>query len=144
MTGCDRYRSKPAKAMKSWEKSLETLARLEAHGWIGFCRNNHGHILPKVPRDATVVPVMRQVTPQMALALGGLVQRGFLVTAVVVAFEREAIPEWAHPPEWAELLLAQGIDFRMVNSEESIMNLCAEAIVEVRDEQTSQNSARTI
>jgi hypothetical protein len=83
----------------------------------------------QIPRDATVVPVLRQVTPEIAIALGGLVRRGFLVTAVVVAFEREPIPDWAQPPEWAGLLLAQGIDFRIVNSEESVMNLCAEAIV---------------
>jgi hypothetical protein len=83
----------------------------------------------QIPRDATVVPVLRQVTPAIAIALGGLVHRGFLVTAVVVAFERDLVPDWAQPPEWAGLLLAQGIDFRMVNSEESVMNLCAEAIV---------------
>ena len=80
-------------------------------------------------RDATVVPVLRQVTPAIAIALGGLVRRGFLVTAVIVAFGKEPLPDWAQPPEWAGLLLAQGMDFRMVNSEESVMNLCAEAIV---------------
>jgi hypothetical protein len=61
--------------------------------------------------------------------LGNLARRGFLVTAVVVSFGMEAVPDWARPPEWAEMLLAQGIDFRVVNSEESILNLCAEAIV---------------
>ncbi len=83
----------------------------------------------QISRDATVVPVLRQVTPAIALALGGLVRRGFLVTAVVVAFERNAVPDWAQPPEWAGLLLAQGVDFRLVNSEESVMDLCTEAIV---------------
>jgi hypothetical protein len=52
-----------------------------------------------------------------------------LVTAVVVAFDSEPIPDWARPPEWANLLLAHGIDFRLVNSEEAITNLCAEAMV---------------
>ena len=51
------------------------------------------------------------------------------VTAVVVAFDQESVPDWAQPPEWAALLLAHGIDFRMVNSEEAVMNLCAEALV---------------
>jgi hypothetical protein len=74
------------------------------------------------------VPVLRQVTPDIAVALGGLVKRGFLVTAVVVSIEWD-IPEWSQPPEWAALLLAQGIDFRLVNSEESITELCTEAIV---------------
>jgi hypothetical protein len=65
----------------------------------------------------------------MAVVLGELVHRGFLVTAVVVAFGEESVPDWAQPPEWAALLLAHGIDFRIVNSEEAIMNLCAEALV---------------
>ena len=126
----DRLRPVRVETRKGEEKLgeiLETLARLEHTEGLDFAEMLTAAC--RIPRDATIVPVMRQVTPQIALALGGLVQRGFLVTAVVVAFEREAIPEWAHPPEWAELLLAQRIDFRLVNSEESIMNLCAEAIV---------------
>jgi hypothetical protein len=73
--------------------------------------------------------VLRRVTPGTAIALGDLVRRGFLVTAVVVADEAEMVPDWAEPPEWAALLLAHGIDFRMVNTEEAVMNLCAEALV---------------
>jgi len=41
----------------------------------------------------------------------------------------DPVPDWAQPPEWAGLLLAHGVDFRLVNSEESVMNLCTEAIV---------------
>jgi hypothetical protein len=41
----------------------------------------------------------------------------------------EPVPDWAQPPDWAEMLLTQGIDFRSVNSEEAISNLCAEALV---------------
>jgi hypothetical protein len=75
------------------------------------------------------VAVLRRVTPAMAGALGGVVRRGFLVTVVVTALDQDAVPDWAQPPEWAGLLLAQGIDFRVVNSEEAVMNLCAAAIV---------------
>jgi len=107
---------------------LETLARLEHTDGLDFSEMLAAAV-SDIPRDATVVPVMRHVTPDMALALGGLVRRGFLVTAVIAAFEKEAIPDWAQPPEWAGLLLAQGIDFRVVNSEAAIMNLCTEAIV---------------
>jgi uncharacterized protein (DUF58 family) len=107
---------------------LETLARLEHTDGLDFPEMLAAAVA-QIPRDATVVPVLRQVTPAIAIALGGLVRRGFLVTAVVVAFEKEPIPDWAQPPEWAGLLLAQGIDFRLVNSEETVMNLCAEAIV---------------
>ena len=107
---------------------LETLGRLEPTDGLEFFEMLAA-AAPRIPRDATVVPVLRQVTPAIAIALGELAHRGFLVTAVVVAFGSETIPDWAQPPEWAGLLLAQGIDFRMVNSEESVMNLCTEAIV---------------
>jgi len=83
----------------------------------------------KISRDTTVVAVLGIVTPDIAVALGGLARRGWLVTAVIVSFNMETVPDWAKPPAWAEMLLAQGIDFRVVNSEESIINLCAEAIV---------------
>jgi len=86
-------------------------------------------IASRIPRDATVVPVLRKVTPATAISLGSLAQQGFLVTAVVVCFERDPTPDWARPAEWAEMLLAQGVDFRMVNTEESVSQLCAEAIV---------------
>ncbi len=107
---------------------LEMLARLEHTDGLSFCEMLAAAVAD-IPRDATVVPVLRHVTPEMALALGGLVRRGFLVTAIIAAFEKEAIPDWAQPPEWAGLLLAQGIDFRVVNSEAAVMNLCTEAIV---------------
>ena len=107
---------------------LELLARLEHTDGLDFAEMVAA-AASQIPRDATVVPVMRHVSPDMAIALGGLVRRGFLVTAVIAAFEKEAVPDWAQPPEWAGLLLAQGIDFRVVNSEEAVMNLCTEAIM---------------
>jgi uncharacterized protein (DUF58 family) len=127
----DRLRPVRVETRKGSEKMgqiLETLARLEHTDGLEFSEMLAAAI-SQIPRDATVVPVLRQVTPAIAIALGGLVRRGFLVTAVIVAFEKNAIPDWAQPPEWAGLLLAQGVDFRLVNSEESVMNLCAEAIV---------------
>jgi uncharacterized protein (DUF58 family) len=107
---------------------LETLARLEHTDGLDFAEMLAA-VVSQIPRDATVVPVLRHVTPAMAVALGGLVRRGFLVTVVVASFDKEPVPDWAQPPEWAGLLLAQGIDFRVVNSEETVMNLCAAAIV---------------
>jgi uncharacterized protein (DUF58 family) len=127
----DRLRPLRVETRKGNEKLgeiLETLARLEHTDGLDFTEMLTASV-SQIPRDATVVPILRQVTPAIAIALGGLVRRGFLVTAVVVAFEKEAIPDWAQPPEWAGLLLAQGIDFRLINTEESVMNLCAEVIV---------------
>ena len=127
----DRLRPVRVETRKGNEKLvqiLEMLARLEQTDGLEFS-DMLTVTASQIPRDATVVPVLRHVTPAIAVALGGLVRQGFLVTAVVVAFGGEAVPDWAQPPEWAGLLLAQGIDFRLVNSEESVMNLCTEAIV---------------
>jgi hypothetical protein len=126
----DRLRPVRVETRKGNEKLaqiLETLARLEHTDGLEFSEMLAATI-SRIPRDATVVPVLRQVTPDIAVALGGLVKRGFMVTAVVVSIEWD-IPEWSQPPEWAALLLAQGIDIRLVNSEESITELCTEAIV---------------
>jgi uncharacterized protein (DUF58 family) len=107
---------------------LETLARLEHTDGLDFSQMV-GEVDSRIPRDATVVAVLRKVTPSIAAALGGLVLRGFLVTTIVVASGAGDIPDWARAPDWAQMLLAQGIDFHFVNSEESITNLCAQAIV---------------
>jgi Protein of unknown function DUF58 len=107
---------------------LETLARLEHTDGLDFPEMIR-EVDSRIPRDATVVAVLRQVTPAIAISLGELVRRGFLVTTIVVKSGGEAIPDWARAPEWAEMLLVQGIDFHIVNSEEAITNLCAQAIV---------------
>jgi len=107
---------------------LAALGRLEHTDGLDFSAMVT-EAVSKISRDATVVAVLGIVTPGIAAALGDLVRRGLLVTAVVVSFNMEPVPDWAKPPAWAEMLLAQGIDFRVVNSEEAILNLCAEAIV---------------
>ncbi|HEY4417777.1 MAG TPA: DUF58 domain-containing protein [Verrucomicrobiae bacterium] len=127
----DRLRPVRIETRKGTEKMtqiLETLARLELTDGLEFSEMV-ATVIPQIPRDATVVPVLRHVTPATAIALGELVRRGFLVTAVIVAFDKDPVPDWAQPPEWAGLLLSHGIDFRLVNSEASVMNLCTEAIV---------------
>jgi len=107
---------------------LETLARLEHTDGLEFSEML-SEVASEIPRDATVVAVLRRVTPAIAASLGELVRRGFLVTVIVVSIELEMTPDWAQPPDWAQMLLAQNIDFRVVNTEESVANLCAEAIV---------------
>jgi uncharacterized protein (DUF58 family) len=106
---------------------LETLGRLEPTDGLEFS-GLVGEAAVQLPRDATVVAVLCRVTPEMAQALGEMVRRGFLVTVIVVNAATELLPDWARPPEWAEVLLAQNIDFHMVNSEDAVTNLCAQSI----------------
>ena len=107
---------------------LETLARLEHTDGLEFSEML-AEVAAKIPRDATVVAVLRRVTPATAASLGELARRGFLVTVIVVSIDIEPTPDWAQPPDWAQMLLAQNINFRVVNTQESVTNLCAEAIV---------------
>jgi uncharacterized protein (DUF58 family) len=117
-----------AKGQAQFMRIVETLARLEHTDGLDFAATVE-EAAARIPRDATVVPVLRQVTPAIAAALGNLSRRGFLVTTIVVAFDASPVPDWARPPDWAEMLLGEGVDFRVVNGEEAISNLCVEAIV---------------
>ncbi len=116
------------KSSDNFLRILETLARLEPTDGLDFS-GLVSEAAVQLPRDATVVAVFSRVTPEMAQALGELVQRGFLVTAIVVHFGGELLPDWAKPPDWAEILLAHNINFHIVNSEEAVTNLCAQAII---------------
>ena len=108
---------------------LRTLARLEL---------TDGFTLPqllaettsRLPRDATVIAILTSVSEEAAIALGTLRRSGYAVTAVLVMFGGESeYFDWAEPPEWAARLLAEGIDFRRVDDEASLSQLCAERIL---------------
>ena len=116
------------KSSDNFLRILETLARLEPTDGLEFSGLVREAAV-QIPRDATVVAVLSRVTPEMAQALGELVRRGFLVTAIVVIFGGDVLPDWAKPPEWAEILLAQNINFHIVNSEDAVTNLCGQSIV---------------
>ncbi len=116
------------KTSDNFQRILETLARLEQTNGLEFSALL-AEAAVQIPRDATLVAVFSRVTPEMAMALGELARRGFLVTAIVVIFGADVLPDWAKPPEWAEILLSQNINFHMVNSEDAVTNLCAQSIV---------------
>ena len=116
------------KGADNFLRILQTLARLELTDGLDF-PGLLAEAAMQLPRDATVVAVLSHITPEAAQAVGELRRRGFLVTGVVVMFGAEMLPDWARPPEWAEILLSQGVDFHMVNSEEAVTNLCAQSLV---------------
>jgi hypothetical protein len=117
-----------AKGESQLAEILAVLARLEHTDGLDFADMVH-EAASRISRDTTVVAMLGTVTPEIAVALGDLARRGLLVTAIVVSLEMEAVPDWARPPDWAAMLLAQRIDFRVINSEEAVGGLCAEAII---------------
>jgi uncharacterized protein (DUF58 family) len=119
---------KPGRGEDHFGTILATMARLEHTDGLDLAATAR-EAAPRISRDTTVVAVLGTVTAEIAAALGDIARRGLPVSAIVVSLDMDAVPDWAKPPEWAEMLLAQGIDFRVVNGEESIGNLCAEAII---------------
>ena len=107
---------------------LATLARLEHTDGLDFA-DTLRDAAPRIKRDTTAVAVMGDVSPQTAAALGEIRRMGQPVTALLVSHGKDPVPDWARPPQWAEALLAEGIDFRIVSHEEAIQNLCAEALI---------------
>jgi uncharacterized protein (DUF58 family) len=116
------------KGADQFSQILHALARLEHTDGMPF-PELVAEAASQMPRDATVVAVLRAVTPAIAISLGNLVRQGYAVTTVAITWDVGMSPDWARPPEWAGLLLAEGVDFRQVNNEDALVNLCAEAIV---------------
>ena len=127
----DRFRpmSIPtAKGADQLARILEALARLEPGTGLDFSGlvEESIHLLP---RDATILPILRDASPSSALALGMLKRRGFAVTVVLIQFDEGYSPDWAKAPSWAEPILAQGLDYITVSSEKDLANLSTLALL---------------
>jgi uncharacterized protein (DUF58 family) len=110
------------------DRILQTLARLELTDGFKFSELL-SETTSRLPRDATVLAILTDVSEESALALGNLKRNGYSVMAVLVLFGETEYYDWAQPPDWAHRLVAQGIDFRRVDDETSIASLCAERIL---------------
>jgi len=104
---------------------LESLARVELTDGLTFPQLIE-EVAANLSRDATVIAIIRDAPPELAIALGSLRRRGFNVSAVVILSEEENLPDWATPPIWAERLLAEGVEFRHISDESGIAELCAQ------------------
>jgi uncharacterized protein (DUF58 family) len=101
---------------------LETLARVELSDGLTFSQLIF-ECGSRLPRDATVVAILADVSLETALALGSLRRRGFAVTAVLVIFDDD------HYPDCFGRLLAEGVDVRRVENLAAISSFCAEQAV---------------
>jgi uncharacterized protein (DUF58 family) len=110
------------------QRILETLARLELTDGFRFSELL-AETAGRLPRDATVIAILPDVSEEAALALGNLKRSGYSVVAILVLFGETEYYDWAQPPDWAHRLVAQGIEFRRVDDEASISRLCAERIL---------------
>ena len=97
---------------------LEMLARLELTDGLSLTQT----ILEtssRMPRDATVIAILARVTPEIAISLGMLRRRGLAVVAILNVFDITDFAEAAGP------LVAEGIETRHLEGEESVAEICA-------------------
>jgi uncharacterized protein (DUF58 family) len=93
----------------------ETLARLELNNGLSFAELTT-IIAPRLPREATVIAIVPQVSVASAVALGRLRRLGFAVSVLLI------MPEQTHTWEALGRLTAQKIhDVRLIRSEDDII-----------------------
>jgi uncharacterized protein (DUF58 family) len=96
---------------------LETLARLELTDGLTLAQLI-GETSSRMPRDATVIVLLEQVSDQAAIALGNLRRQGYAVTAFVNLYDEF---EYA---EAAGKLMAERIEVRQLLNRESVSTMC--------------------
>jgi uncharacterized protein (DUF58 family) len=120
----------PQRGPEQVDRIHRTLARLEQTDGFTFAGMIH-ETASRIPRDTSVVAILADVTRETAEALGELRRSGYAVTAVVLTRDVREFRDWAVPPEWAGMLISEGIDLRPVNSREALAELRAESVMAV-------------
>lgn len=105
-----------------FQQLLETLARLELTDGLTLpqlIQETQTHL----PRDATVVAILPQVTPDDAIALGMLRRSGFAVTALINIFDDYEYALAAGP------LVAEGVEVRQLKDRDAIAAVCRQYLL---------------
>jgi uncharacterized protein (DUF58 family) len=111
------------RGVEQLERIRETLARVELTDGMTFA----GLVLEtasRLPRDATVIAVLAEVSVETAVALGNLRREGFAVTAILMVFDFKDL-EKGHGR-----LLAEGVrDVRHLARPEGLPSLCRQQVL---------------
>lgn len=122
---------------EQFQRIRESLARLELTDGLTFSQLIV-EASSRLPRDATVVAVMGDVTTESAVALGNLRRSGFAVSAIVVlqggdnSFGDATGTRYLDADGMVDKvgrLLAEGIDVRHIDNEAAISDLCSEQLI---------------
>ena len=95
----------------------DTLARLELTDGLPF-PNLVNESMSRIPRDATVVAILRRVTSETTIALAGMKRHGFAVAAIINVFGDQEFADVSGP------LLAEGIETHHLKEEMYIPGIC--------------------
>ena len=101
---------------------LETLARVELTDGFTFAQLVM-ETASRLPRDATVVAVLSEVTVETAIVMGDLRRGGYAVSALLV------MPDDDTYAEHMGRLLAEGIAVRAIEDETSLAVFCSQQMV---------------
>jgi uncharacterized protein (DUF58 family) len=96
---------------------LETLARVELTDGLPFV-DLIRETAPRLPRDATVLAVLPEVTADTAVALRNLRRNGFAVSAILNVYETHDFAQAAGR------LAAEGIEARHLKDRDGIATVC--------------------
>lgn len=122
---------------EQFQQIRETLARLEFTDGLTLAQLLV-ETSSRMPRDATVVVVMSEVTTEAAIALGNLHRSGYSVTAIVTLKESHGSFGQAEGVRFVDSqgmidqvgrLIAEGIDVRHIDHEAAIAQLCSEQLI---------------
>ncbi len=105
-----------------FRRILETLARVELTDGLDVAQLTI-ETAGRLPRDASIIAILPDVSTETAVALGNLRRKGFAVTAIVTLYEYD---EFAQA---AGRLLAEGIDARHLRDPEGIMTICRDSVL---------------
>jgi uncharacterized repeat protein (TIGR01451 family) len=107
----------PGRGTEAFARIRETLARVELSDGLTFDRLLI-EVEPRLSRGATVVAVLAEVTPEIAISLGRLKRQGFAVNAILLAFNEVERIDSAGP------LIAEGIPVRALSDEDELYRFC--------------------
>lgn len=122
---------------EQFQRIRESLARLELTDGLSFAELLM-EATSRLPRDATVVAVLGDVTTEAAIALGNMRRSGFAVYAIVVlqsgnnSFGNADGTRFMGSDGMVDKigrLIAEGINVRHIDNEAAISDLCSEQLI---------------
>jgi hypothetical protein len=107
---------------EQFDRIRELLARVELTDGMPF---SHFvlEVMPRLPRDATVIAVLPAVPVETAVTLSNLTRNGFAVSVVLVMLEPGQLEK-----AYGRLLAENIRDVRHVNSEQTLAELCSSSM----------------
>lgn len=123
------------KGPEHFQQIREALARLEKTDGLTFSQLII-ESTSRLPRDATVVAILGDISTEAAIALGNLRRSGYAVTALVMLQDSTTNPgsgtrflDADGMVDKIGRLFAEGLDVRQVDTEAGISQLCSEQLV---------------